>query len=787
MNSDQRLPVSSATALAFPSPPRAGRETDPDEPSRSDLVGPVTVPRAVLRTLDAVTGEGAVTALALCAGVLATRLSPTVARRALVIRGERETVIAPQDPSLTLRQALHRTTEAEPATLPRASAGPPTDVTFLLSADGRRLFVESTTNSADAPSTRCWARSFLQLLRGMAEQPQTPLAELPLLDELERDRVLTGLSFHRTPRLRHRTLTAPIEEQAARTPDAVALLDEDGESLTYRELTREANRLAHFLRERGSGPHTRVGVCLERGIWQVVAIHAVVKTGATYVPLDTELPDARIGFILEDSAPLHVLSDGRGGTRIPEGPWEVVDVTADSAAWSDHPAETPTVAANEGAPLHILYTSGTTGRPKGVAYPAEGALAHLQWMQRRYPFGAGDTAIAKTSPGFDVSVWELFWPLYRGARLLLCAPGRHRDPRHLADLVERHGVTTVFLPPTVISPFLDEVRADRACALRWVMCGGEPVTARVRDKFYATLPDTTLVNCYGPTEAGNVTDCPVDPDGPGVPLGLPSANFRITLLDTNLDPVPVGTAGEAYLGGRIGLATGYWGAPARTAERFVADPYGPPGSRLYRTGDLCRYRDDGLLEHLGRIDRQLKIRGLRIEPGEIESVLGGHPAVGDCAVLADGDPALLLAFVVPADRGCGGELDPDAVKAHAAALLPEHMRPEWIVPVLRIPQTVNGKIDKESLLRVWHSHRELTQPAVPPEDELEVRVVDLFERVLGTRPLSMLDTFTQLGGHSLLAFKLLDECEREFGAKPEVTELLTGTVRDVAASLRAAR
>lgn len=786
MNSDH-LPSSTATALAtaFPLRERPDRDNRYDEPSRSELVGPMTIPRSVLSMLDTMTGDRGITALACCASAVAARLSPTVERKSLVIRGEREMVAAPSDHTLSLREVLRDADERHTGQA-RRLADACTDVTFLVSCDGR-LFVESTTSSVDAPSARCWAGSFLHLLSGMAEHPEIPLAELPLMDELERERVLTGLSVHRTPRIRHRTLTEPIDEQAERTPDAVALFDESGSTVTYRALTEEANRLAHFLGERGAGPGTRVGVCLERGIPQVIAIHAVVKTGAAYVPMDAELPDARLGFLLEDSRPSHVLCDRRGRDRIPDGPWEVLDVTADSAAWAHCPEWTPTVTGNAGALLHILYTSGTTGRPKGVAYPTEGALAHLEWMQRRYPFGARDTAIAKTSPGFDVSIWELFWPLYRGARLLLCAPGTHRDPRHLADLVERNGVTTVFLPPTVITSFLDEISSDRASTLRWVLCGGEPVIPRVRDKFYATLPATTLVNCYGPTEAGNVTDTAVDPDGTGIPLGLPSANFRITLLDANLEPPPVGAPGEAYLGGHIGLANGYWGAPARTAERFVADPYGPPGSRLYRTGDLCRYRDDGFLEHLGRIDRQLKIRGQRIEPGEIESVLCGHTAVGDCAVLADGDPALLIAFVVPAERGAGDDLDPDAVRAHAAALLPEHMRPEWIVPVLRLPQTVNGKIDKEALLRVWRHHRQLAQPVVPPEDDVETRLVDLYEEALGTRPASMLDTFTQLGGHSLLAFQLLDGCQRVFGVKPDVTELLIGTVRDVAASLRETR
>jgi amino acid adenylation domain-containing protein len=467
----------------------------------------------------------------------------------------------------------------------------------------------------------------------------------------------------------------------------------------------------------------------------------------------------------------------------------VHDVGADRDAWKGCAATNPVVGGTARELLHILYTSGTTGRPKGVAYPTDGALAHLAWMQGRYPFGPGDSAVFKTSPGFDVSIWELFWPLYHGARLVVCRPGGHRNPRHLARLVERHGVSTIFLAPTVMTPFLEQVSAGRAAGLRWALCGGEPVTPRIRDTLYATLPATTLVNCYGPTEAGNVTDIPLDPE-PGasvVPLGRPADNFRITLLDENLALVPLGLPGEAYIGAAIGLAQAYWRAPGRTAERFVADPHGPPGSRMYRTGDLCRYRDDGVLEHLGRIDRQIKVRGLRVEPGEIESVLAVHPAVADCAVIAHGEPVRLLAFVVPADHVSVDDLDTGAILDHAATVLPEHMRPGQVIPVLRIPATVNGKIDKDALLHVWHATTVRNRDIVPPADELEAALVEIYSRVLGIGPVSVLDRFTELGGHSLLAFRLLDECNEKLHAQPAAAGVLLGTVRDMAAAIRAAR
>jgi amino acid adenylation domain-containing protein len=770
----------------------AGETANPPE-----CVGPIRIPADLthrLRSLSAAAGADDFLPLSICASVLMRRLSRDGAPgRARVIRGAREAVTplpaGPPDPTTSFRAALRAAVSSRPVTVPDATTCP-VEVTILVTRDGASLYVESMTSSADAPLAQCWARSFLALLAAAAAEPDRPMADHPLVDEAERARILGGLNPYRPPLVRHRTMAGPFEEQVALTPDAVALVDSGGATVSYRELNERANRLAHFLRAGGAGPGTRVGICLGRGVELIVAIYAAVKTGAGYVPLDADLPDARLAYLLSDAGPLHVLTDPAGRARIPAGPWRVLDVAGDAPLWTRCPAADPVVdTAAPSSLLHLLYTSGTTGRPKGVASATDAALAHLAWMQSRYPYGPRGTALFKTSPGFDVSIWEVFWPLYHGARLVICRPGGHRDPRHLADLVETHAVTTIFLAPTVMAPFLEKVSGERAGALRWALCGGEPVTPRIRDTFHATLPGAALVNCYGPTEAGNVTDMvvPPNPGSPVVPLGRPAGHFRLTLLDENLDLVPVGMPGEAYIGGDPGLAQSYWRAPGRTAERFVPDPYGPPGSRMYRTGDLCRYRDDGVLEHLGRIDRQIKIRGLRIEPGEIESVLAAHPAVADCAVLAHGAPTRLLAFVVPAGRVSVDELDVPAILEHAARMLPDHMRPDRVAPVLRIPATVNGKIDKDALIHVWRALTDRGREVVPPADELEADLVEIYRRVLSTEPVSMLDTFTGLGGDSLLALRMVEECLDRLHAQPDVARLFTGTVRDVAMSIRAAR
>ncbi|MFG2404359.1 amino acid adenylation domain-containing protein [Streptomyces brevispora] len=761
--------------------------------SKTDCIGPIIVPAGVTRTLHSLATAAGVddfVALSVCIGVLAERLPrPGTDCRVRVTRQEFEAILprpdAP-DPAMSFRDALRQAAQSEAVTTTETDDAP-VAVTILINRAGRNLYVESMTDASDVPSTQAWAHAFLQLLTGLTSEPDAPMLSHPLVGPEERELIRHGLNPHHDPEIRFRTMAEPFEEQVERTPDAVALQDEDGNTVTYRALNERANRMAHHLRGLGAGPGTRIGICLQRGIRQIVAIYAAVKTGATYVPLDADLPNQRIALILADSAPRLVLTDRVCREHLPDGAWEIHEVGTEQA-WSDRPATDPVVEGGPGL-VHILYTSGTTGRPKGVVSRTAGTLANILWMQRQYPFHPGGTALFKASPGFDISIWEIFWPLYHGARLVICRPGGERDPRHLARLTRDHDVSLIFLVPTMMTAFLEELSQAPSEALKWVVCGGEPMSPRIPEAFTAALPGSSLVNAFGPTEAGPVTDNVIDPGttGGSVPVGRPADNFRVTVLDANLDLVPIGTPGEAYISGQVGLADGYWRQCAQTSERFVADPYGPPGSRMYRTGDLCRYRADGALEHLGRIDRQVKIRGLRIEPGEVESVLTAHPAVGDCAVIAHGQPLRLLAFVVPVGQGSVADLDPAAILEHAAGLLPAQMRPDRVVPIDYLPATVNGKIDQGELIKIWQELAERERTVEPPADELEAALIDIYHRVLGRSPISVLDTFVQLGGHSLLTFRLLDECKTTLRAEPDMTQLLHGTLRDVAAAIRGTR
>ncbi|MFC0527573.1 non-ribosomal peptide synthetase [Phytohabitans kaempferiae] len=621
------------------------------------------------------------------------------------------------------------------------------------------LFDESTT-------TR-YAAILQHLLGRLAAAPDTPVFAHSPLPPGERERILYGLNRYERPDIAYTTMAQPFEEQVRRTPEAVALVSEAG-SLTYAELNARANQLAWHLRGAGARPGAFVVVSMERGLDLMVALYAVAKSGAAYVPIDPELPDARMAFMLEDSAPVAVLVDGRARARVPAGPWQVLAVDEDAARWAGEPArDVPPEPGNH--LIHMLYTSGTTGRPKAVAYPVDGALADIFWLHGAYPYRPGDTAILKTSYGFDVSIWEIFWPLYHGSRVLICPPGAHRDPARLRDLVDEYQVTAMFMVPSMMQPFYDHTPPGSCPSLRWVFCGGEAVTPRVRDGFHERFA-AAIVNCYGPTELGCVAETvlPVEPDAP-VMVGPPPAHRRAYVLDDNLEPAPVGVPGELFVGGEVGIAQSYHRRPGLTAEKFLPDPYGLPGGRMYRTGDLCRYRADGVLEHLGRIGRQVKIRGMRIELAEIEAVLAEHEDVAQAVVTVVPDKGgEIAAFVVPA---AGRPVPVAELVAHARRLLPAHMVPPTLTLVGEIPTFVHGKIDFGTLLRLERTPAE-PRAVVAPRDGTEAKVAAIYAEVLRRDSVSVTDSFFTLGGHSLLVFTLIEMCEAEFGVTLAVKDVL---------------
>jgi amino acid adenylation domain-containing protein len=485
-------------------------------------------------------------------------------------------------------------------------------------------------------------------LEALVKAPHVRIAELELVSDREGREIeswnATGVTYPSDV-----VLHGLVETRVRETPDAVAL-DFGTDHISYDDLNQRANRLAHYLIERGVGPEARVGVFIERSVDLVVALLGIMKSGGAYVPLDPDYPTARLAAMLEDATVSAVITHAHLAERLPKGEAPVVRMDADRSAWSSYPSHNPDHAVTPDNAAYVIFTSGSTGRPKGVVNTHRGICNRLLWMQDTFALTPADRILQKTPFSFDVSVWEFFWPLITGARLVVADPGGHRDPHYLVDLIRRAGITTIHFVPSMLQAFLAAPVEDCASLSR-IICSGEALPVDVQNKTLARL-SAGLFNLYGPTEAAvDVTwwECRADANGHSVPIGRPVANTQIHILDARGRITPIGVPGELHIGG-VQVARGYLNRPDLTAERFVPDPFSSdPGARLYKTGDLAYWREDGAIEFLGRMDHQVKIRGFRIELGEIEARIREHPTVDDCVVTTwsvDGDQRL-LAYVVP--------------------------------------------------------------------------------------------------------------------------------------------
>ncbi|MDB5406692.1 MAG: dimodular nonribosomal peptide synthase [Rhodospirillales bacterium] len=632
--------------------------------------------------------------------------------------------------------------------------------------DGKGLRIDFDANPAlyDANDLADHQRRFLRLLELVGGDPRRPIGQLDILDARERHRLLVEWNdtVHAVPRT---TLPALIEAQAARTPAAIALVCQDG-SFTYAELNARANRLARLLIAQGAGPEQIVALALPRSAEMVVALVAILKSGAAYLPIDPDLPSERIAFMLDDAGPARLLTTATLAWNLPGAtPRLLLDdagTIEDFGRYSDtDPGDAErTAPLSPENPAYVIYTSGSTGRPKGVVVTHGAIVNRLRWMQAEYGLAADDRVLQKTPSGFDVSVWEFFWPLIDGATLVIAKPEGHKDPAYLTALIRHEGITTIHFVPSMLQAFLQDPGAAHCDGLRRVICSGEALTAEVQAQFAATLA-VPLHNLYGPTEAAvDVTSWACRPDagnGP-VPIGRPIWNIQIHILDSGLQPVPVGGSGELYIAGS-GLARGYLNRPDLTAQRFVANPYGAPGSRLYRTGDLARRRADGVIEFLGRTDEQVKIRGFRIEVGEIETILASYPGIERVVVVAREDGfggRRLVAYIV---AGPAYAHDDDRLREHLARSLPEHMIPSAFVVLDSLPLSPNGKLDRKSLPSPeWQAASGYTAPRTPTEKLL----ADLWAETFELEQVGVHDNFFKLGGHSLLVIRLISKIRAAF-------------------------
>ncbi|HSK79159.1 MAG TPA: amino acid adenylation domain-containing protein [Thermoanaerobaculia bacterium] len=572
-----------------------------------------------------------------------------------------------------------------------------------------------------------------------------------------------------------------VAAQAEKTPGAVAAVDEN-EQVTYRELVDRARQLAGHLARLGVKPDGRVGVLLERSLAMVTGLLGVLEAGAAYVPLDPTLPEARLATLAESAGLAAVVTQDRYAALLPAEGAPVVFLAPDGGrAWrsdgsvgSDRSirSDRPGQAMGEGL-AYVLYTSGSTGTPKGVMIPHRGIVNRLLWMQEAYGLTAEDRVLQKTPFSFDVSVWELFWPLLTGARLVFAQPEGHKDPRYLADLIAREKITTVHFVPSMLEVFLETPGLEELASLRRVVASGESLPPQLVRRFFSRLPQAELHNLYGPTEASvDVSFWPCVPEPPGdvVPIGRPIANHQLHVVDRSLAPQPVGVPGELLLGGP-GLARGYLGRPDLTAAVFIPDPFGAaPGGRLYRTGDLVRRLADGTVHYLGRIDHQVKIRGFRIELGEIEAALTRLPGVREAVVLVREDETgdkRLAAYVVTALEPAPV---PEDLRTSLRRTLPEAMVPAEVTVLPSLPLNANGKVDRRALAKITPAAVRPVTRFLAPQGPVEEVLAQIWTEVLGgerrgIERIGAQDDFFTLGGHSLLATQVMSRVRDAFGVE----------------------
>ncbi|WP_255432611.1 non-ribosomal peptide synthase/polyketide synthase [Xanthomonas sp. JAI131] len=601
-----------------------------------------------------------------------------------------------------------------------------------------------------------------RLLAGMTQDDTAAMARLPLLGAAERHRLLnewnaTERSYPDT------TVHALFEAQAQRSPDAIALSYEDGaggNALSYAELNRRANRLAHHLIAMGVAAEDRIAICMERSLDMVVGLLAILKSGAAYVPIDPSYPHHRLRHMLDDCAPKAALSHGQLTQTIAalaaasEAPFPVLDL--DRLSTQSHSDANPSVAVSGSHLAYMIYTSGSTGLPKGAMNEHRGVVNRLLWAQDQFGLDASDRVLQKTTFGFDVSVWEFFLPLLAGARVTLARPGGHQDPAYLVEMIEHCGITVMHFVPSMLQAFLTQSDLARCGSLRHVKCSGEALPYALQQRFRAALPHAQLHNLYGPTEAAvDVTywRCVDDAHAGTVPIGKPVANTSVYLLDAHGEPVPVGVAGELHIGG-VQVGRGYRNRAELTAERFIADPYSrDPRARLYRSGDLARWLPDGNVEYLGRNDFQVKIRGFRIELGEIEAKLAECEHVREAVVLAREDvpgEKRLVAYLTMSVESSTAVAD---LRAQLLVQLPDYMVPSAFVILPSLPLTPNGKLDRKAL-PAPDGAAYARRGHAAPQGHVEATLAKIWIELLKLDRVGRFDDFFELGGHSLLAVQL---------------------------------
>lgn len=655
-------------------------------------------------------------------------------------------------------------------------------------ANGLHAVIQYNTDLFDSPTIRRMARHYERVLKGVVANPAQRIGALPILTDAEYHQLLFGWNDTQNDYPRGQCLHVLFEAQVKKSPDAIAVVFPATGSrqremhLTYRQLNASANRLARHLRNLGVGPEALVGICMERCVEMVVGLLAILKAGGAYVPLDPTYPKERLAFMLQDARVSALLTGQKWLSEFPHYQGRIICLDRDLQQFSQQSDENLKNEASADTLAYVIYTSGSTGQPKGVMIPHKAICNHMVWMQGTFPLDKTDRVLQKTPFSFDAAVWEFFAPLLAGARLVLAAPDGHRDGAYLVKLMREENVTVLQVVPSLLQALLDE--DIEACTnLKRVFCGGEALPAELARRFSSRVT-AKLHNLYGPTETAIDATFWIyrgENDHRSVPIGRPVNNTRVYLLNSNLQPVPVGISGELYIGGD-GVARGYLNRPELTAEKFIPNPFSEePNARLYKTGDLGRYLPDGAIEFQGRIDDQVKVRGFRIELGEIEAVLAQHPAVRESVVVAREHMPGNQQLAAYAALLCGQTLQASEARAFLKEKLPEYMVPSVFVFLDSLPLTPNGKVDRRALPTPDKSRPDLQQTYVPPGNPVETKLAEIWARLLGLERVGTHDNFFDVGGHSLLGAQMFARLEKEFGRHlPLATLFRAPTIAELA-------
>ena len=611
--------------------------------------------------------------------------------------------------------------------------------------------LEYNTDLFEESSIQRMAGHLQTLLGGIVANPQQPLSELSLLTKSEQHQLLWEWNNTEIEYAQQQSIHQLFEAQVERTPDAIAVVFKD-QQLTYCELNTKANQLAHYLQKLGLEPEVLVGICVERSLLMVIGLLAILKAGGAYVPFDSSYPRERLVYMLEDSQPGMLLTQQDLLENLPTYKAQVIFLDSDWELIAHESTQNPTSNITYDNLAYVIYTSGSTGKPKGVMNTHRGIHNRLMWMQDTYHLTATDTVLQKTPFSFDVSVWEFFWTLITGARLVIAQPEGHRDTKYLVNLILQQQITTLHFVPSMMQVFIEAEGLEKCQSLVRVIVSGEALPAQLQQRFFNRL-DAQLHNLYGPTEAAvDVTfwQCKKDnlTNQNTVPIGRPIANIQIYLLDKYLNPVAVGVTGEVYIGG-VGVGRGYLNRPDLTAEKFIPDPFSKQAARLYKTGDLARYLPTGDIEYIGRTDHQVKIRGFRIELGEIEATLRQYPAMRQVLVTVhlETDSQRLVAYIVPHTEQT---LVVTELRSFLESRLPNYMMPTAFVILDALPLTPNGKVDRKALPAPDTARPKLEAVYQPPQTEVEKTITDVWQEVLNVENVGIDDNFFELGGHSLL-------------------------------------